>query len=49
MRRMLVSQEIALLKSEPQRVIRLANPLLPPEDRALVDTSWWWPPSAGAR
>lgn len=40
--------EIALLRNEPQRVIRLANPLLPATDREAVDTSWWWPRTADA-
>lgn len=35
--------EIAQIKREKRRVIRLKNPLLPPQTPP-VDTSWWWKP-----
>ncbi|MDE3009364.1 MAG: hypothetical protein KGI67_00600 [Pseudomonadota bacterium] len=39
---------IALVRSEPQRVIRLDNPLLPPAASETVDPAWWWPTAAGS-
>ena len=38
--------EIALLRREPQRVIRLDNPLLPVTAAEPADSSWWWPAAA---
>ncbi len=42
------AREIAALQHAKRQVIRLDNPILPPNN-ALPDTSWWWPDGPAPR